>query len=1000
MSVEPRGLLLSRLAVPLVLVAVVAVGWKWLGSDGESDDELVKRGRRDFRLRRLESALDLADRVIARSPGHRGALRLAGELAIEQGDYDRSVAYLCELPDAEQPERLTGMLGPGDRMDSLRSLSRLAGQLEKRIGAEPRHAMANDHLAFILTISGRRWEARRPLLRLLRRGRFTKRHLVLLGEFENVLADPVMLEACLKQDPNEHLANLGMGLIDVERRDFSGALGRFESVAEARRDLAEAHARVLVTVLERGSSDAAEDYAGRRKLLVDERLLDHPRLWLADARWARINGLDRQAARCLWEAIRREPDLRAANYQLAQVLLRLGRPNDARRFRERARQLGAFERTLGLIETRLNLESDWSDLGLLRKAAEQCERMGRLWEAFGWASEAQVHEPQVAWARELVGRVKQQLAADRDAPQTQDEHNPAGSIDLSDFPRLDFMDLKSREEVAGPAGTEAGEIRFDDRASAAGVDFTYFNSSDSSTPGALMFEYTGGGVAVLDYDRDGWPDLYFPQGCPWPVIEGGDPDYHDRLFRNQGDGTFADVTETTGLGDGRFSQGAAVGDFDQDGWPDLYVANIGRNRLYRNNGDGTFQDVTPGLEIPETGWTTSCLVADIDGDGCVDLYDVNYLRGRRLFSTICESSGVKMACHPHEFPAAEDRWWKGDGEGGFVDATRAGGFSAEDGKGLGIVVGGFSRPERVEVFVANDSVPNFLFARSAGKVSQDRSLFEQRAMVGGLAVDREGRSQACMGVAAGDADGDGRLDLFVTNYFDEPNAFYRQVGDLVFSDATRKAGLREPGWRMLGFGTQFLDADLDGELDLVVANGHVDDLQKLNQPYRMRPQFYRNAGGGRFVELPARGLGDYFARELLGRGLARADLDRDGREDFIVSHLEQPASLLYNRTQKRGGCLAVRLVATSTAREAIGARVTVADGEWRRVHFLTAGDGYMASNQRQLVIGLGSRRRVESLLVEWPSGETTKITDVAAGGELVIVEGRTRAMRLPRAAGD
>ena len=252
-------------------------------------------------------------------------------------------------------------------------------------------------------------------------------------------------------------------------------------------------------------------------------------------------------------------------------------------------------------------------------------------------------------------------------------------------------------------------------------------------------------------------------------------------------------------------------------------------------------------------------------------------------------------------------------------------------------------------------------------------------------------------MAAGDADGDGRLDLFVTNYFDEPNALYRQVGDLVFSDATRKAGLREPGWRMLGFGTQFLDADLDGELDLVVANGHVDDLQKLNQPYRMRPQFYRNAGGGRFVELPARGLGDYFARELLGRGLARADLDRDGREDFVVSHLEEPASLLYNRTQKRGGWLAVRLVATSTAREAIGARVTVVDGEWRRVHFLTAGDGYMASNQRQLVIGLGARKRVKSLLVEWPSGETTKITDVAADGELVIVEGRARAMRLPAA---
>ena len=997
MTVKSQGLLLSRLAVLVILVVVVAVGWRWLGPGGESDEELLNQAQRAYRLRHLDTALDLADRVIARSPGHREALRLAGELSIELGDYDRSVAYLCELPDADQPERLTGMLGPGDRMDSLRSLSRLAKQLEERIVEEPGHAMANDHLAFILTISGRRWEARRPLLRLLQRGRFTKRHLVLLGEFENVLADPVMLEACLRQDPNEHLANLGLGLIDVERRDFAGALGRFESVTAARRGLAEAHARVLVTVLERGSPDAADDYAGRRKLLVDERLLEHPGLWLADARWARLNGLDRQAARCLWEAIRLEPDQRAANYQLAQILVQLDRSDDAERFRKRARQLAAFERTLGLIETRLNLESDWDDLGLLRNAAEQCERMGRLWEAFGWASEAQVHDSQVPWARELVGRVKQRLAADRDAPQTLDELNPAHSVDLSGFPRLDFRQLQPAEVIAGPDETGAGEIRFEDRATAAGVEFTYFNSPDPSTQGALMFEYTGGGVAVLDYDRDGWPDLYFTQGCPWPVVEGGDPEYHDRLYRNRGDGTFVDVTETTGLGDGHFSQGVAVGDFDQDGWPDLYVANIGRNRLYRNNGDGTFQDATPGLAIPETGWTTSCLVADIDGDGHVDLYDVNYLGGRRLFSTICESSGVKMACHPHEFPAAADRWWKGDGEGGFVDATRAGGFSVEDGKGLGIVVGGFSRPERVEVFVANDSVPNFLFTRSADGVSTGQGLFGQRAMIAGLAVDREGRSQACMGVAAGDADADGRLDLFVTNYFDEPNALYRQVGDLVFREATRRAGLREPGWRMLGFGTQFLDADLDGELDLVVANGHVDDLQKLNQPYRMRPQFYRNSGGGRFVELPAKGLGDYFARELLGRGLARADLDRDGREDFVVSHLEQPASLLFNRTPKCGGWLAVRLVATSTTREAIGARVTVADGEWRRVHFLTAGDGYMASNQRQLVIGLGARDRVESLLVEWPSGESTTIKDVAANGELVIVEGRVGAMRLPSA---
>ena len=1007
MSSESRGAFLPRLAIFAVLVAMVGFGWWWWRGGGESDDDLLKQARRALRLQRPEQALQLADRVLARSPEHPGALRLAGELSMERDDYDAAVEYLCRLSDSERPERITGMLGPGDRMDSLRSLTRLAERLAERIENEREHALANDHLAFILTVSGRRFEARRPLMNLLRRGRFTKRHLVLLGEIDHVAADSVMLEACLKKDQEEQLARLGLGTIDFERRDFVAALARFEMVASVNGDLAEAHARKLWTVLERGGPDVVAEYIESRKRLIDDRLWEHPGMWLADARFARLTGRDREAARCLWEAIRLEPDLRSANYQLAQLLSQLGQPEQAQRFRKRAKQLEAFEQTLSLIETRLGFESDWSNVDLLRKAAEQCEEMGRLWEAFGWASEAQQHEPTAGWAADLVGRVRARLGTQMGVwEQTAVDDRPTHFVDLSSFPRINFHRIDPSEPVAGPGDAGSSAIRFEDRATAAGIDFTYFNSSDSTTAGRLMFEYTGGGVAVLDYDRDGWPDLYFSQGCPWPVmedVEGGDPRYRDRLFRNAGDGTFVDVTERAGLGDGGFSQGVSVGDIDHDGWPDLYVANIGRNRLYRNSGDGTFEDLSGGLPFPETGWTTSCLVADIDGDGHVDLYDVNYLEGARLFTMICESSGVKMTCHPHEFPAAADRWWKGDGSGGFVDATRAGGFHVSGGKGLGIVAGGFSKPGRIEIFVANDSVPNFLFsryarsARAGDPTGSGQAIFAQRAMVGGLAVDRDGSSQASMGVAAGDADGDGRLDLFVTNYFDESNTLYSQVADGRFTDATSRARLREPGWGMLGFGTQFLDADLDGELDLVVANGHVDDLTKLGQPHRMRPQFYRNGGGGRFVELPAGGLGEYFGRKLLGRGLARVDFDRDGREDFVVTHLEKPASLLANRTARTGAGLSVRLVATTTSRDAIGARVTVSDGDWRRVHFLTAGDGYMASNQRQLVIGLGERKRVATLTVDWPSGTSTVLRDVEAGGELVIVEGRAGAVLLPPA---
>jgi len=1000
-----------QMIVVVVLVVVLGLGGWWWLRGGESNSDQLKQAHRARRLGRLDRALELADLVLDGSPGDHDALRLAGELSLERNEYDTAVGYLCQLPDSQRPERITGMLGSDDRMDSLRSLSEVAKRLSERVEWEPDHAMANDHLAFILTVSGRRYEARRPLMALLRRGLFSKRHLVLLGEIDNVKADPKMLEACLEADDGELLAQLGLGMIELERRDFERALALFEAVSSVDGDMAEAHARRLWTVLERGGAGATARYVALRRQLTESRLWDHPGLWLADARFARLTGRDRMAVRCLWEAISREPDLRSANYQLAQLLVQLGHPDQSQAFRRRAEQLESFGQTLGLIETRLGFESNWPDAGLLRQAAEQCEEMGRLWESFGWASEAQQHDATLVWAAEMVSRVRDRLRSGAGVwSQTCDDASPTAGVDLSGYPLLDFKSIQPAVSESDPRAVSGSAIRFEDRALAAGIDFTYFNSRDPTTEGSLMFEYTGGGVGVLDYDRDGWPDLYFSQGCRWPVVsevEGEPPEHRDRLFRNLGGGRYADVTDSAGLGDGQFSQGVSVGDIDNDGWPDLYVANIGRNRLYRNNGDGTFEDLTDGLSFPETGWTTSCLVADIDGDGRVDLYDVNYLEGPRLFSTICESSGVKMACHPHEYPAAADRWWKGDGAGGFVDATRAGGFDVPGGKGLGIVAGGFSRSGRIEIFVANDSVPNFLFSMSGSAGGAGGGLFRQTGMVGGLALDRLGQSQACMGVAAGDADGDGRLDLFVTNYFNESNTLYRQAKDLLFTDVTRRSQLREPGWRMLGFGTQFLDADLDGELDLVVSNGHVDDLTKLDQPHRMRPQFYRNSGGGRFVELTPGSLGvsgvsgvseKYFERKLLGRGLARLDFDRDGRDDFVVTHLEQPASLLANRTVE-SGCgmgLAVRLVATSSARDAIGARVTVTDGDWSRVHYLMAGDGYMASNQRQLVIGLGVRNRVATLRVDWPSGSSTELRGVGVGaGELVIIEGRSEAIRLP-----
>jgi len=257
----------------------------------------------------------------------------------------------------------------------------------------------------------------------------------------------------------------------------------------------------------------------------------------------------------------------------------------------------------------------------------------------------------------------------------------------------------------------------------------------------------------------------------------------------------------------------------------------------------------------------------------------------------------------------------------------------------------------------------------------------------GLAFDRDGAAQACMGVAAGDADQDGLLDLFITNYFRESNTLYQQQGGM-FVDATRPAGLREASFSWLGFGTQFLDADLDGLLDLVITNGHVDDYSKVGQPFEMPPQLFRNRGQAHFQELASQDLGLYFQQRYRGRGLARLDWNRDGREDFVVSHLDAPVALLTNQTKQHGNHLAVQLVGTASSRDAIGSRVTVTSGDNSWTAQLTAGDGYQASNQRQLVFGLGQNHQPDKLTVHWISGATQTFTNLPLNSEIRIVEGQ------------
>jgi hypothetical protein len=413
------------------------------------------------------------------------------------------------------------------------------------------------------------------------------------------------------------------------------------------------------------------------------------------------------------------------------------------------------------------------------------------------------------------------------------------------------------------------------------------------------------------------------------------------------------------------------------------VANIGRNRLYLNNGDGTFSDVTEGSGITGDDWTASCLVVDLNADGLPDLFDVNYLAGKNVYTAICSG----RACSPAAFDGAPDRLHLNRGDGTFEFVANA--TPESDAKGLGVVAAHLHDRGRPSLFIANDQVPNFLLRNSASNDAFNLRL-QNDGFPSGLAYNEDGLPMACMGIAADDVDGDGRIDFFVTNFKDESNTLYLQDANGLFIDATNAAGLRASSWPFVGWGTQFLDADRDGEVDLVVANGHVDDYRDEGGQYHMRPQFFRNTGDTRFVELSGPEIGSYFQRKYLGRGLARLDWNRDGRMDFVVSNIGAQASLVTNQSMGVGHFLNVRLHATATARDAIGSVVEVVTDKRRWSKQLVAGDGYMASNERVLQFGLGAADSLSELRVSWPSGQTTTIRNIPVDVTIELVEGSSR----------
>jgi hypothetical protein len=487
---------------------------------------------------------------------------------------------------------------------------------------------------------------------------------------------------------------------------------------------------------------------------------------------------------------------------------------------------------------------------------------------------------------------------------------------------------------------------------------------NGASPKKLLMETFGSGVAAFDYDDDGLVDLFFANGAD---VARGKPSPGHRLYRNLGGWKFADVTTRAGVkGNGGFGTGVAVGDYDRDGRPDLYVTGFGANQLFRNNGDGTFRDVTAAARVGGSGWSSSAGFLDLDRDGDLDLYVVRYVDFDLADNPYCgfERPGYRMYCDPRMFDGTPDILYRNNGDGMFSDISKAAGIANPAGKGLGLAVGDVDSDGWPDLYVANDGVRNFLYR------NQGDGTFRDAAYSAGVGFDGDGKPQAGMGTEIADYDGDGKPDIFVTNFSNELNTLYRNLGGLLFEDATRKAGLLS-GLEPLGFGTRLFDFDNDGDLDIHVTNGHVIDNVHLYHPgltYSQRDLLYENLGTGfRDISVSA---GPAFALEHVGRGSAVADFDNDGRVDIVIANLGARPYLFRNETEPRGNWLVVKAPPGST--------VAVAATGRKQSRYATNVNSYLSASDGRLHFGLGTSSIAESVEVTYPDGSTRAVGKVAA----------------------
>lgn len=536
--------------------------------------------------------------------------------------------------------------------------------------------------------------------------------------------------------------------------------------------------------------------------------------------------------------------------------------------------------------------------------------------------------------------------------------------------------------IVGSCKKETSRTVFEEVTLEAGIQFKHMNGGRGEK---ILIETMGGGGAFLDYDNDGDQDLFLVNSDSLPKLK-FETRPQNGLYRNNGEGTYMDVTEMSGMLHTGYGMGVAVGDYDNDGFLDIFIANFGPNRLFHNNGDGTFSEVTQKAGVGDERWGTSAAFSDIESDGDLDLFVTNFLDLSLENPKVCfdKKRGIQIYCGPLQHEGVSNLLYRNNGNGTFTDITKEAGVYNPEGKGLGVVFTDYDNDGDPDLYIANDSVRNFLYR------NEGNGVFTDVTFLSGTGYNEDGRVQAGMGTDAGDYDNDGDFDLIVTNFSNDVNTLYQNLGNETFRDVSFSSGIGEPSYPYVGWGTNFFDYDSDGDQDLFVTNGH--PLYALEEsieeePTAQRALLFENYGEGSFAEVSLES-GDYFHNVKVGRGSAVGDYDNDGDVDLCVTNNNQEAILLRNDGGNQNHWLLVKTIGAKSNRDGIGARITVTTGSHHQTKEVRSGTSYLCQNDLRAHFGLGRLKKVDRIEIRWPSGKIDRYENIKANQFLIATEGK------------